>query len=260
MSDVLFEIRDNVARITLNRPQAMNALQSRNWGEMAEMLRDVEHDDAVRCVPISGAGGNFCAGGDVKEFSTTTSLTPKQRAARWMRSADANNALFLLIERIPQPVVASVRGVAAGGGMSLVAAADLAIAAEGSRFIAAQIKIGAIPDSAASYNLVQSIGVKRAKQYGFLGDVMDATTARDIGLLNWVVPEDALEAETEALVTRLKKMPRVALMRTKNAMNVANRVSLADHVFQEALDVGACVSEDDYVRNVAAFIDARKKT
>jgi 2-(1,2-epoxy-1,2-dihydrophenyl)acetyl-CoA isomerase len=259
MQDLLFETRDGVTRITLNRPQAMNAMQSRNWAEIADMLRDIEHDSDVRCVLLSGAGGNFCAGGDVKEFSTTIAMTPKQRARFWMQSADQNNALFLMIERIPQPVVVSVRGVAAGGGLSLVAAADLAIASDNSRFIAAQIKIGAIPDSAASYNLVQSIGIKRAKQYGFLGDVMDAQTALDAGLINWLVPDADLQSETDNLLSRLKAMPRVALQRTKNAINVAHRVSLADHVVQEALDVGACVSEEDYVRNVQAFIDKRRK-
>lgn len=255
MSDeLLSDISGGVARFTINRPEAMNAMPARMWKGLADLVRGVEHDQDVRVILITGAGDHFCAGGDVKEFSTTIDLPPDERAKFWMGSADNGNSLFQVLERAPQPVVVRVKGTAAGGGMALVAAADLAIASESSRFLAAQIKVGAVPDSALSYNLVRGVGPKRAKQYCFLGEMMDAATALDIGLINWVVPDAELDAETDKLLARMVKLPRVALARTKTAMNVAHRISIADHLMQESLDIGACVSEPDFVERVSAFI------
>lgn len=253
--DLLFEVRDGVARITINRPALMNAMHRAMWSGMADLVRSIENEPDVRCVLITGAGDNFCAGGDVKEFSTTTDMSPRARGRFWAESGDKGNQLFQVLERAPQPIVVRVKGMAAGGGMALVAAADLAIAAEGSRYLAAQIKIGAIPDSALSYNLTKNVGPKRAKQYCFLGDIMDAATALEFGLVNWVVPEAELDARTEALVARIVKLPRTALARTKNAMNAAYRVSLADHLAQETLDIGACIEDPEYAERVTAFMN-----
>ena len=255
MSDLLSEVSDGVARVTINRPAAMNAMTKIMWMDMAEMMRGFENDAAVRVILITGAGDNFCAGGDVKEFSTTLGMSADERATFWMQSGDRGNLLFKQLERMPQPVVARVRGMAAGGGMAFVAAADLAIAGESSRFLAAQIRIGAIPDSALSYNLVRNIGPKRAKQICFLGETIGAAEALDFGLVNKVVPDEELDAATDALVARLAAMPRVALARTKAAMNLAHRISIADHLVQEAIDIGACVREEDFVSRVQAFVD-----
>ena len=255
MTELSMDIRDGVARITINRPEVMNAMRSEMWPGLGDLVRQVEHDSAVRCVLITGAGQHFCSGGDVREFSTTLDMTAEERATHWMKNADDTNFhLFAVLERIPQPVVVSLRGVAAGGGMSLVAAADLAIASETARIHAAQIKIGAIPDSCAAYNFVRHFAIKRAKQYGFLGEPMDAHTALELGLVNWVVPDDELEARTEELVKKLAAMPRVALARTKALMNSAHRQTLAEYAVQESLDVGACVRENDYVENVRRFV------
>lgn len=258
MAELEFEIRDGVARIRINRPDVMNAMTSGMWPAMADLVRTVEPDPAVRCVLLTGTGGNFCAGGDVREFGTTVGMDPRQRAAHWARVADLTNGLFQLLERIPQTVVVAVRGVAAGGGLSLVAAADLAIASESSRFVAAQIRLGAIPDSALGYNLVRSAGLKRAKQYCLLGETFDAATALDLGLVNWVVPDAELDARTEALVARVAGIPAVAMARTKAELNFALTRTLAEHVAQESQDVAACVAEPAYVDNVRAFLERRR--
>ena len=254
MSDLLTDVQDGVARITINRPELMNAMHREMWIGMAEILRDFEHRHDVRAILITGAGDNFCAGGDVKEFSTTLGMDDEERAGFWMRSGDKGNQLFNVIERLQQPIVARVRGMAAGGGMAIVAATDLAIASENSRYLAAQIKIGAIPDSALSYNMVRNVGLKRAKQACYLGEIMDAATALEIGLVNWVVPDAELDAETDKLLAKLVKLPRVALGRTKAAMNAAYRISVADHLAQETLDIGACVTDREYSERVSAFM------
>ena len=253
--ELKFDVCDGVAHITINRPEAMNAMSTRMWAAMLDLVQGVEHDASVRCLLLSGAGENFCSGGDVKEFSTTLNLSDAERARFWMRSADVTNTMFMVLERIPQPVVVSARGVGAGGGMALVAAADLCVASDNARFFAAQIKLGAIPDSGVSYNMVRSMGLKRAKQFGMLGEMMDAKTALDLGLVNWVVPDAELEARTAALVARLVKTPAKALALTKATFNNAWNESLGDHFLQEARDVGACVMAPDYPARVRAFVE-----
>jgi 2-(1,2-epoxy-1,2-dihydrophenyl)acetyl-CoA isomerase len=248
------EVRDGIAKVTINRPDVMNAMHKAMWSRMADLMRGFENNKDVRVIVISGAGGNFCSGGDVKEFSTTLDYDDDQRGRFWMESGDKGNQLFNILERMPQPVLASVRGMAAGGGMAMVAASDLAIASENSRYLAAQINVGVIPDSGLSYNLVRNLGLKRAKQYCLLGEKMDSATALDIGLVNWVVPDAELEARTDAIAKKLASMARVAVARTKAATNVAYRISIADHLYQESLDIGAVVREPDYLQRVNAFM------
>ncbi|MCG2840941.1 enoyl-CoA hydratase/isomerase family protein [Sandaracinobacter sp. RS1-74] len=252
-----FTIEGPIARATINRPHAMNAMKNGMWERLGDHLRSIEFNHEVRVVLITGAGDNFCAGGDVKEFSTTLGMADSERANHWMTSGDKGNQLFALIERIPQPVVARVRGMAAGGGLAMVAAADLAIASENSRFLAAQIRVGVIPDSALSYNLVRNIGPKRAKQIAYLGDIFGPAEALDFGLLNWVVPDADLDDRTEALLARIAALPQEALGRTKRAMNLAHRISVTDHLAQETIDIGAVVAHPDYAERVTAFMTRR---
>lgn len=250
-----FVIDGPIARATINRPHAMNAMKQYMWEALADNLRRIETNRDVRVVVISGAGDNFCSGADVKEFSTTLGMTDAERANHWMTAGDKGNQLFAVIERMPQPVVTRIKGMAAGGGLAIVAAADLAIASQNSRYLAAHIRLGAIPDSALSYNLVRNVGPKRAKQIGFLGDIFGPEEALDFGLVNWVVPDEELDVRTEALLARLAKGPQEALTRTKRAMNIAHRISVAEHLAQETLDIGAVVSHPDYSERVSAFME-----
>lgn len=255
MKDLLSDVHEGVARITLNRPQAMNAIQKDAWGDLVRMMREFESDDRVRCVLIAGAGSHFCAGGDVKEFSTTLHLTPDERARTWMAIDKEVAKLFQFMDAMSKPVVTSVRGSVAGGGLSLVAASDLTVASETSQYMVAQIKVGAIPDAALSYNLARQMGVKRAKQYCLLGEAFDAQTALDAGIVNWVVQDSKLETFTQTVVSRVTRLPRVALARSKAALNNAFNVTLAQHLEQEVADIGACVSEDEFIDRIRGFME-----
>jgi 2-(1,2-epoxy-1,2-dihydrophenyl)acetyl-CoA isomerase len=258
MADLNLEIANGIARITINRPAVRNACTTAMWAQLSDIFHRLEQDRAVRCVSIEGSGQHFCSGGDINEFSSTLTMSTEERARFWARSADTTNGFFLVMERMPQPVVAKVRGSAAGGGMAIVAAADLAIVSDTASFLAAQIKIGAIPDSGVSYNMVRSLGLKRAKQLGMLGDAIDAATALQMGLVNWVVPDSDLDVRTDALLDRLAKSPATAMALTKRAFNDAWTTTPADHYFQEARDVAACVSDPDYDRLVRAFLSRHK--
>lgn len=258
MADIDFAKADGIARVTINRPAVRNACTTAMWSQLSDLFHQLEQDRAVSCVLITGAGEHFCAGGDINEFSTTLPMSLEERARFWARSSDTTNGFFLVMERMPQPVIAKVRGSAAGGGMAIVAAADLAIVSNTATFLAAQIKIGAIPDSGVSYNMVRSMGLKRAKQLGMLGETVAAETALHMGLINWVVPDAELDARTDQLLERLAKSPATAMALTKRAFNDAWMSTPADHYFQEAKDVAACVSDPDYDRLVRAFLSRRK--
>jgi 2-(1,2-epoxy-1,2-dihydrophenyl)acetyl-CoA isomerase len=256
--DVKFAVAGGIATITISRPRAYNAMKVAMWTAMLEFVQSIEHDPRVRVLVLAGEGEHFCSGADVNEFAKTVDMPPQDLATHWMRQADVINPLFVTLERIPQPVVASVRGIAAGGGLGLVAGSDLIVASETSRFFAAQIKLGAIADSAVSFNLRRAIGIKKAKQYCLLGDEMDAQTALELGLVNWVVPDVRLGKETDKLTARLVNMPSVAVARTKTALNRSFQNTLSDHFLEEAQDVGRCVSQPDFARNVRAFVDRKR--
>jgi 2-(1,2-epoxy-1,2-dihydrophenyl)acetyl-CoA isomerase len=256
--DLNFKVEGGVATVTINRPSAYNAMKVGMWAAMLKFVQEIEHHPDIRVLVLSGEGKHFCSGADVNEFAQTVDMPPQELATHWMRQADIINPLFVTLERIPQPVIASVRGIAAGGGLGLVAGSDLIVASETARFFAAQIKLGAIPDSAVSFNLRRAIGIKKAKQYCLLGDEMDAQTAAELGLVNWVVADAELEEETRKLAARLEKMPPVALARTKATLNKSFQNSLTDHFLDEALDVGRCVSHPDFARSVRAFVDRKR--
>lgn len=256
--DLKFGIDGGIATITINRPGAYNAMKVAMWAGILEFVQSIEHDPAVRVLVLAGEGRHFCSGADVNEFAQTIDLPPQDLASHWMRQADIINPLFVTLERIPQPVVASVRGIAAGGGLGLVAGSDLIVASETARFFAAQIKLGAIPDSAVSFNLRRAIGIKKAKEYCLLGDEMDAKTAQELGLVNWVVPDDRLVEETAKVAARLAKMPALAVARTKTSLNRSFQNTLSDHFLEEAQDVGRCVSHPDFARNVRAFVERKR--
>lgn len=254
MGDLIIDVSNGIGRLTLNRPQARNSMPATLYGEIDKALRAFEFDKSVRVVLISGEGKHFSAGGDVKEFASTVDFTPEQRAQFMVDAITSANGLLQVMTRLPQPVVVSARGMAVGGGLAILANADLAIVSENCKMIAGQITIGGIPDMSLSYNLVRLLGVRRAKQFAFLGDTIDAQTALEMDLVNWVVADDELESRTSALVERLARTPRVALGLTKTAMNVAHTATLPEHMAQEPLDVAACVLDEDFAKAIKAMV------
>jgi 2-(1,2-epoxy-1,2-dihydrophenyl)acetyl-CoA isomerase len=259
MTDELnFKVEGGVAKVTINRPSAYNAMKIEMWASMLRFVQDIEHVPEIRVLVLAGEGKHFCSGADVNELAQMLDMSPQGLATHYMRQADIINPLFVTLERIPQPVIASVRGIAAGGGLGLVAGSDLIVASATARFFAAQVKLGAIPDSAVSFNLRRAIGVKKAKQYCLLGDEMDAPTAMELGLVNWVVPDAELEAETDKLAARLERMPAIAMARTKATLNRSFKNSLTDHFLDEAQDVGYCIAQPDFAINVRAFVDRKR--
>jgi 2-(1,2-epoxy-1,2-dihydrophenyl)acetyl-CoA isomerase len=250
---VLLDITDGVARLTLNRPGVSNAIDL----ELAEALADatarIEAADDVRVVLLRGAGPRFCAGGDVRAFAAAgdalgevlgTVLDALHRAVRDLADLEA-------------PVVAAVQGSAAGGGLSLVAGADLVVAAASARFVLAYTAIGLVPDGGGTWFLARLLGLRRATELALTNRVLDAQEALDWGLVNRVVDDDELGAEAERLVTELAAGPTGALGATKRLLRHSLRASLTEQLGAEATAMIRAGETTDGQEGVRAFVEKR---
>ena len=247
---------DGVARVTINRPEQRNPLTGQMIALLLDFLAEVEGDRSIRCVVITGKGDHFCAGGDVKGMAEWIDNPPSARAQVLEGKAAAVKPLVMLLERMPQIVLVSMRGAVAGGGMSLLGAADLAIASETAKFVLAQTNLGLVPDMGATYFLARDVGLKRAKEIALLGGAVRASEALAMGLVNRVCADDALEAETEALVARIAKGP-MALSQVKALINASLNTRLSEQLDLEARALAAVGSSRDFAEGVHAFQERR---
>lgn len=254
---LLLEVRDGVATLTLNRPDSLNALDADMKEAMGEAIPRLANDETVRCVVIRGAGAHFMAGGDLKGFHGFMDQPPEARHAHFRETIHKLHPNIVALRTMPKPVVASVRGAAAGFGLSLVMAADLAIAADDAFFTLAYCRIGTSPDGGGSYHLPRIVGLRKAMEIALLGDRFDAATAHRLGLVNYLVPAAELEAETEQLARRLADGPAEALGRTKALLMGSLDSTLEEQLAAEADSFAACAATDDFAEGVAAFVGKR---
>ena len=250
--DVLrYDVRDGVATLTMNRPDALNALDAALKRDLAAAVREAGRDRRVRVVVLTGAGRAFCAGQDLRESAER----PEASFADLLRNT--YNPLILAIRRLEKPVIGAVNGVAAGAGASLAFACDLRIAADSASFLLAFGRLGLIPDSGATWFLPRLIGPARAAELMFTNEPLSATDAERCGLVNRVVPGDRLADETTALADRLAAAAPRALALAKRALNHALETGLADALEYEAALQGVAGRTSDHREGVAAFIEKR---
>ena len=254
MSEVVkLAVAGGIATIVLNRPHVMNAMD----GEMMQQLRPVteavEKDASVRAVVLRGEGAAFMAGGDVAVFHQHLAELP-ELIVTWGREM---HAAFLALRRMGKPVLASVHGAVAGAGFSLMCAADLAIAAADTRFTLAYANIGASPDGGSTYFLPRLVGYKKTMELIMLPDRFDAETARQHGLVNWVVPNDKLAEETARIVQRLASGPTRAFAEAKRLVNQSLE-PLDVQMEQELQAFSRCARGPDLKEGVTAFVEKRK--
>lgn len=256
--ELLTEVDGAIARITFNRPKVRNALTTGMVTGMREFLKQIEHDDAVRCVVMAGAGDHFMAGGDVQGFAGAVDATPAERQADFEQRALIAVNLFAVMERMPKPIVAKVRGAVAGASVGWVAASDFAIASENSLFVIAHVMLGTSPDGAVTWHLPRAVGLRKAKEMALLGDRVSADEAQKYGLVNKVVPDTDLDAETEKLLARLAAGPTKAIGAAKILLNQSSENTLAKQMELEAQSFGACAATEDFVEGVSSFVEKRK--
>lgn len=255
---LLVEAAEGVARITFNRPEARNALSQEMRAALVDSMIDFGQDDRVRCISISGAGDNFMAGGDVKNFAELAKLSREERYNHFVKRVHRSQPLLLALREMKKPVVAVVQGAAVGFGFSLAMACDLVIASHDARFACSYTGIGASPDGSGSYYLPKLVGVKRAMEIALLGDFIDAPTAQSMGLVNRVAEKGQLDAVSEEIIRRLASGPTVGLGNTKQLIYAADDNNLAAQLAMEARAFAECAASEDWVEGVTAFTEKRK--
>ena len=258
MSHLEVSINDGIATLTMNRPEARNALSMDMRSELCNALHDVEIDASVRCVVLKGAGDHFMAGGDVKGMGETIKKSADEIKKEFMLRIHDLHPIMFAMRRMPKPIIASCRGAAAGAGVSMALACDLVIAAEDAFITLAYCKIGTSPDGSSSFHLPRAVGIKRAMEIALLGDRFSAQTAKDIGMINFVVPNDELESETQKLATRLAAGPTHVYGNTKALFYRSLESEFESQLQAEAEYFSDCASRPDFKEGVTAFIEKRE--
>lgn len=247
-----------VATLTLNRPEAHNALDDRLCACLRDALGQVESDSNVRVVILQSAGPHFMAGGDVKNFGAILGESPIERRQSFERFITDVHESIIRIHRMEKPVIASVRGAVAGFGLSLMNSCDLAVAADDAYFTMAYCNIDTSPDVGSTYDLPRIVGLKRAMEIALLSERFKARQALELGLVNRVVPLTALADTTRSLAIRLAAGPTRALGRTKRLLNESLNRTLLEQLQAEQENFAQCAMEAEFECGVRAFLDKRK--
>jgi len=254
--DLIETIDDGVATLTMNRPDALNALSWPMLEAMVEALRRYAADDTVGCIVLTGAGRGFCAGGDVKAMAAGTEMQAGGLEAKAQALRERMEVSRLLHE-CPKPTIAMINGPAAGAGLSMALACDLRTMGAGVRISTAFANVGYSGDFGGSYFLSRLIGTGRARELYFLAERIDAATCLSLGIVNRVAPDETLREETLALARRLAAGPRVALRYMKRNFNAAENGSLAECLNLEAWHHTRTGETEDHKEAARAFVEKR---
>ena len=261
MNDHLIEsFDDGVATLTMNRPEARNALSGPMMAGLSEAIPRLAADPNVRVVVLTGAGGAFCAGGDVKGFASTPADADdgdrpsfETRVAGLRRSTE----MMELLHQMPKPTLAAIPGAAAGGGLSFALACDLRIAVETAILTTAFSKIAVSGDYGGSYFLTQIVGTAKARELYFSAEVIDAATALELGMVNRVFAASEYQDQAHAYARRLADSAPIALGYMKKNLNMALRGTLSDVLDLEAQHMTRTFDTEDHKLASRAFVEKR---
>lgn len=252
--NILFEIRDGIARLTLNRPDKLNSFTVAMHLEVREALEQVKADPSVRVLVLTGAGRGFCAGQDLGDRA----VAPGSAAPDLGQSVEKYYApLVLALRSLPLPVICAVNGVAAGAGANLALAADIVIAAKSASFVEAFCRLGLIPDTGGTYFLPRLIGTARAMGLALLGEKLSAERAESWGLIWKCVEDDAFNAEVDSLARHFATAPTKGLARTKQALYASPANTLEQQLDLERDFMRDLGHSQDYREGVTAFTEKR---
>ena len=246
-----------VATLTIDRAAALNTLDFALMDALVDGIAAVAADDSARVLVITGAGRHFMAGGDLRSFATLLDRPGAERAEAFRQLFARLHAAIETLQRMPQIAIAQARGAVAGFGLSLLCACDLAVAADDAYFSAAYRHIGLSPDGGGTYALARMVGVRKALEIMLLAERFDAAEALRLGIVNRVVPVDALEGAVQEWARAIARGPRLALRNTKRLVRGAPQRTLSEQLNAEAESFVACVAHDDFVEGVRAFLEKR---
>ena len=254
--DFLYEVADGVATITLNRPQVMNALTFEIYAQLRDLFASLRTDDTVRAVILTGAGDNFCSGGDVHQIIGELFKRDMQGHLEFTRMT---GAVVQHMRELDKPIIAALNGMTAGAGAVLALASDVRIASDRARFAFLFTKVGLTgADMGAGYLLPRVIGMGRAFELLLLGDTIDVATAERYGLVNRVVPHEEMLPTARQWAKRLADGPTLAISMTKRMLNAEINMDLASAIEAEAQAQALMLMGDDHRKFYDAF-QARSK-
>ena len=258
MSAVLYEVSNSVATLTLNRAESLNAVNPSMIDALLAASSRAASDPDVRAVIVCTSGKHFMAGGDLNWFHDQMALPDETCRENYDSLIEGVQALVLSFRRMEKPVIAAVQGAVAGFGLSLMMAADLALAAENTYFTLAYSNIALSPDGGATWTLPRLVGLKKAMEIALLGERFDAACAKDLGLINRLVPLDQLQSETRKMAERLASGPSAALAQTKALLNQAFDHSFDDQLLAEQRFFVDCATHPDFAEGLAGFFEKRR--
>jgi 2-(1,2-epoxy-1,2-dihydrophenyl)acetyl-CoA isomerase len=250
IAPLLYQRDGAIARIRFNRPEVLNAIDATMARAFRDACRAIAGDPEVRVVVVSGEGRDFMVGGDVAQFLENPAAIPATLI-------DPMHEGLRLLTELRAPVLASLHGAVAGAGMSLALACDLAIAAEGTKFNLAYAKLSASCDLGASWSLPRLVGLRRALEIALLCETLDAAEALRLGLVNRVVPPEALAAETERLAVRLASGAPLANGLLKRLLRASLSRDLPTQLQEERDGFARCATTQDFGEGVSAFLEKR---
>lgn len=252
--DLLETIEDGIATLTLNRPEALNALSMDIRHGLLEALERLAQDDSVGCIILTGTGRGFSAGGDVKSMGERAARGFEARA----QGIQFSNRIPMMMRSIPKVIIGMINGVAVGAGLSMALACDLRVAARSARFGTGFLKIGLSGDWGGSWTLTRLVGTAKARELYLLGDMINADEALSIGMVNRVVDDAELLGATTAMARRIADMPRVTIGYTKKNLFAAETGDFATVLDMEAFHQARCSQTEDHREAVAAFKEKRR--
>jgi enoyl-CoA hydratase len=251
--NIAVELDGAVAVVTLNRPNVLNALNAHLLAELSLALMELDRNDDVRAIVITGAGAKaFAAGADIGELNALPNAVEGAEKAR------VGQSITLQIERLRKPVIMAVNGFALGGGCELAMAGDIRIASENARFGQPEVNLGLIPGYGGSQRTTRLLGRGMAMYLCLTGDMIDAQEAMRIGLVQRVVPQDALLDEAKRIAQTIAAKAPLAIAACKRAINNGAHLPIADALEIEALEFGTLVNTNDFKEGTSAFLEKRK--
>jgi 2-(1,2-epoxy-1,2-dihydrophenyl)acetyl-CoA isomerase len=252
MASILIEKKENIAYITLNRPEKFNAFNREMALLLQTILDDCANDNSVRCLYITGNGKAFCAGQDLAELVGDNAPTLAQILS------EHYNPIVIKMRNLPKPIVVAINGVAAGAGANIALQGDVVVAIENASFIQAFSKIGLIPDSGGTFILPRLIGFQKASALMMLGDKVTANDALQMGMLYKVFSADNFEIESKKIAQTLAQMPTKAIAFTKQALNQSTTNSFEQQLKLEDTLQQKSANTNDYKEGVDAFLEKRQ--
>ncbi len=250
--NTLYEKSEGIATITINRPQALNALNEETLREISSRIADARQDENIKVIVFTGAGDRaFCAGADLN-------MMKGKSAYEGMHLSQSGQKLTLEIEELEKPVIAALNGYTLGGGLELAMACDLRMASDNAQLGQPEVNVGLIPGWGGTQRLPRLVGKGKAKEMIFTGGRVDAKTAEQLGLVNKVVPLDQLKSAVKELASEIMNKPPIAIELSKQLINKSTEIDLRVGLMNEAEAFGVLASTEDFREGVGAFLEKRK--